>query len=76
MEKNTHTPVITRNEAHANKYGNKKNFKFCFFIIKLLLDSQYVNSDNDDIEEELMNSEDDDDEQNSDDFRKKVDFGK
>ncbi|CAF3706936.1 unnamed protein product [Rotaria sordida] len=38
-------------------------------------DSQYVNSDNDELEEELMKSDDDDDEQSSDDFRKKVDFG-
>ena len=45
-------------------------------MIKYFLDSQYVNSDNDDIEEELMNSEEDDDEQSSDDFRKRVDFGK
>ncbi|CAF0778356.1 unnamed protein product [Adineta steineri] len=39
------------------------------------IDSQYVNSDNDEIEEELINSEDDDDEQSSDDFRRRVDFG-
>ncbi|CAF4004110.1 unnamed protein product, partial [Rotaria sordida] len=37
--------------------------------------SQYVDSDNDELEEELMKSDDDDDEQSSDDFRKKVDFG-
>jgi hypothetical protein len=77
MEKNSYPPAITRNEPTANKYGNKKHLKIFYCIIKCFLDSQYVNSDNDDIEEELMNnSGDDDDEQSSDDFRKKVDFGK
>ncbi len=49
--------------------------KIFHFIIRYLLDSQYVHSDVDEIEEELIGSDDDDDEQSSDDFRKRVDFG-